>query len=85
MNASPLGRYSEIVAAVTAVALVAAAILAHVGLFAVTDTTWLDTSAAAAIGVLLGQRATTNGAGKVALAAHKRLDALAAPPANDGA
>lgn len=81
---SPLGRYSEVSAAIAAVVLVVSAVLAHLGLVHVTDFAWLDASAGIAIGVVLGQRATTNGAGKLALAAHARLDALNAPPANDG-
>lgn len=88
MQASPLGRFSDVAAAVTALALVAAAILAHMGVVAVADTAWLDTSAGLAIGVILGQRATTNGAGRIAQAAHTRLDAIHAPPAdviNNGA
>lgn len=82
---SPLGRYSEISATVTAIALVLAAVAAHLGLVTVADFAWLDASAGIAVGVVLGQRASTNGAGKLALAAHARLDALNAPPAADGA
>jgi hypothetical protein len=81
---SPLGRYSDLTAAIVAVTLVLAAIAAHLGLVQVTDYAWLDTAAGLAVGVVLGQRASTNGAGKLALAAHARLDALHAPPANDG-
>lgn len=82
---SPLGRYSDAVAAIVAVLIVVSAILAHLQLVAVADTAWLDTSAGLAIGVILGQRATTNGAAKVAAAAHKRLDEIHAPPAETGA
>jgi hypothetical protein len=82
--ASPLGRYSDIVAAMTAVALVIATVLAHTGLLSVADTAWLDTSAGLALGVILGQRATTNGAGRLAATAHHRLDKIGAPPADDG-
>lgn len=81
MTPSPLGRFSDLVAALTAAALVASAILAHMGVVVVADTAWLDTSAGLAIGVILGQRATTNGAGKIAQAAHTRLDAVHAPSA----
>ena len=84
MNASPLGRYSDLVAAIVSVVLVLAAILAHVNLFGAIDTAWLDTSAGLAVGVILGQRATTNGAAKIATAAHVRLDAMGAPPSNTG-
>jgi hypothetical protein len=81
VHSSPLGRFSDIVAALTALALVTAAILAHTGVVPVSDTAWLDTSAGLAIGVILGQRATTNGAAKLAVAAHDRLDKISAPPA----
>ncbi len=84
MSPTPLGRYGEAVAAVTALLLVAAALAAHLGLVPAADTTWLDGVSGLAIGVVLGQRATTNGAAKIALAAHKRLDQIAAPPAADG-
>lgn len=73
---SPLGRYSEIAAAVTAILIVVATIAAHLGLVAVANTAWLDTTAGIAIGVVLGQRATTNGAGKIAAVANARIDEL---------
>lgn len=82
---SPLGRYSDIAAAITALALVAIAILAHANVVHAIDTAWLDTAAGIAIGVILGQRQTTNGAALVAQAAHARLDAIGAPPTSDGA
>lgn len=81
MNASPLGRYSDLVAAITSVILVVAAIAAHTGFVAVPDTSWLDTAAGLAIGVVLGQRATTNGAAKIADGLNQRLDAIGAPSA----
>jgi len=88
LQSSPLGRYSEGAAAVTAIALVTAAVIVHslVALSIVNgnaDTTWLDASAGVAVGVVLGQRQTTNGAAKIAAAAHRRLDAMGAPPADD--
>lgn len=81
---SPLGKYSDVAAALVAVLLVVAAVVAHLGLLVVTeaDHAWLDTSAGIAIGVILGQRATTNGAGKLANTANRRLDAIGAPPAH---
>ena len=82
MSPSPLGRFSEIAALITAVALVASWLLVQLG-FVVGpgDNTALTAAASLAIGVVLGQRSTTNGAAKVAAAAHKRLDAINAPPA----
>lgn len=86
MNASPLGRYSEAAALVTALSVMAAWLAVQVGLLTVPhNPAALNAAATFALGLLLGQRSTTNGAGKLALAAHARLDALSAPPANDGA
>lgn len=86
MSASPLGRYSELAALVTAIAIVAAWLLVQIGLLPTPgDPASLNSAATFAIGLMLGQRSTTNGAGKLALAAHKRLDRLQAPPADDGA
>ncbi len=85
MNASPLGRYSETAALVTALAIVAAWLLVQIGVLPVPgDPAALNAAATFAIGLILGQRSTTNGAGRLALAAHKRLDLLQAPPSNDG-
>lgn len=78
---SPFGRYSDLAALIAGLGLVAAAIVAHLGIVAVTDTAWIDTSAGLAVGVILGQRSTTNGAAKIALAAHARLDAMHVPAA----
>lgn len=83
--ASPLGRYSEPAALGVSLALVVVWLLVQVGVFAPANGGALDSAAALAIGIVLGQRATTNGAAKIAAAAHKRLDAIGAPPAEDGA
>lgn len=78
---SPIGKYSDAVAAITALIIVVAAVLAHLGVVVVSDTNWLDATSGIAIGVILGQRWSTNGAGKLASAANVRLDAIGAPPA----
>lgn len=84
-GASPLGRYSEAAALITALSVMAAWLAVQVGLLSVTtDPASLNAAATFALGLLLGQRSTTNGAGKLALSAHARLDAISAPPANDG-
>jgi len=86
VNASPLGKYGELAATAIALGLVFAALIAH--LFPVLsggNTTWLDNAALLVLGVVLGQRQTTNGAAKIAEAAHKRLDLISAPPADGGA
>jgi len=83
--ASPLGKYGELVAAIVAILLVVAWLgaefAAAIG-FASPPDAAVASAAALAIGVILGQRATTNGAAKIAAAAHKRLDAIGAPPAD---
>jgi succinate-acetate transporter protein len=78
---SPLGRYSDVTAAFAAVILVMAAVLAHLAIVHVSDYAWLDTVAGLAIGVVLGQRASTNGAARLASAANTRLDSIGAPAA----
>lgn len=86
MTASPLGRYGEIVAALVSAAIVIAALISHLfpGLSGAGDTGWVDNAALLVLGVVLGQRATTNGAAKIAQAAHKRLDLIHAPASDDG-
>lgn len=82
-SASPLGRFSEIAALVVAIALIAAWLGVQIGIVAGNnDNTALTAAASLAIGVVLGQRSTTNGAAKVAAAAHRRLDAINAPPSD---
>lgn len=83
MTPSPLGRFSEVAALITAIALVASWLFVQLGIVAGSgDNTALTAAASLAIGVVLGQRSTTNGAAKVAGAAHKRLDAIGAPAAD---
>lgn len=76
---SPLGRYSELVAAAVSIAVVLAWLAALVGLLPAAEASQraLDAAATFVLGVLLGQRATTNGAGRIAQAAHDRIDRLA--------
>ena len=76
VTVSPLGRYSELAATATAIAIVGSAISAHLGIVPVADTAWLDTAAGIAIGVVLGQRQSTNGAGKIAVNAQGRIDSI---------
>lgn len=76
---SPLGKYSEVAALVTALGIVAVWLLSQIGVVPnVGDGTALAQAAALAIGLLLGQRSTTNGAAKIAAAAHQRIDAIEA-------
>lgn len=86
MQASPLGRYSEAAALITALAVVAAWLGVQAGLIMPAATPdALNAAATFALGVILGQRSTTNGAAKIARAANARLDAIGAPPADNGA
>lgn len=82
VSPSPLGKYGDIVAAIASGAVIAAWLLAHLLPSLITDTAVLDSSATFVLGVILGQRATTNGAAKIARAANRRLDAINAPPAD---
>lgn len=80
---SPLGRYSDIITALVTAFLVVSAVLAHV--FATTnDVTFLDAAATLGLGALYGKQSAANGYAQEARAAHRRLDAINAPPADDG-
>lgn len=90
MNGSPLGRYSDVAAAIVAAAVVVLWAVAHGALVIAAalggpeikvDTQQIDLAATLVLGVVLGQRATTNGASKLAAATNLRLDAIGAPPA----
>lgn len=88
---SPLGKYSDVAATIVVVfvvlawlaihgAIAAAALIGHT-IGTPPDTTQLDLAATLVLGVVLGQRATTNGATQVAQSANPRLDAIGAPSA----
>lgn len=77
-----LGQYSELVSALITAFLIVAAVLAHVFLPS-TDLTFVDAAALLALGALYGKTSAANGYAKSAFAAHKRLDAIGAPAAND--
>lgn len=79
-SASPFGKFAEIGAIVAALLVIAAWLASIVGVFPKDET--LTTIALSAIMLLLGQRATTNGAAKIAAAANLRLDAIGAPSAD---
>lgn len=80
---SPLGKYSEIVTALVTAFLIVAAVVSHMaGL--VSDLTFIDAAAMMGLGALYGKQSAANGYAAEARAAHKRLDRLGAPPADDG-
>lgn len=88
---SPLGRYSDIASTAVAILVILAWLVIHGGIAlaelighvagALPDTTQVDLAATLVLGVVLGQRAATNGAGVKADGANLRLDAIGAPPA----
>lgn len=88
---SPLGRYSDVASTAVAVLVILAWLIIHGGIALAVilghpaatapDTTQVDLAATLVLGVVLGQRAATNGAGVQAGAANLRLDAIGAPPA----
>lgn len=79
MSHSPLGRFTELAALVTALAVAGAWLLVQLGLIgSAVNTTALDIAAGTAIGILLGQRQATNSAGQAAASAHDRLDHIEA-------
>lgn len=78
-SANPLGKYAEIVASIVAVAVIATSLALFIldpgGIPpSLNDAFWVS------VGIVFGTRAATNGAGRVAAAAHARLDAIGAPP-----
>ncbi len=88
---SPLGKYSDVAAAVVGIGVVLVWLAIHGGIIlaqalgrlpgVAPDTSQLDLAATLVLGVVLGQRATTNGASAVAQSANTRLDAIGAPSA----
>jgi hypothetical protein len=79
----PLGKHSQLVAAVVALAI----ILAQVGVWtaqafgiALAPPTGLEQAFYVAIGAVFGAAATTAVNGQTIEAAHRRLDRIAAPP-----
>lgn len=79
-SASPFGRFADAGALLVALLVVVAWLASIAGLFPKDD--GLTTVAIGAVGLLLGQRSTTNGAAKIGAAANLRLDAIGAPSAD---
>ena len=88
---SPLGKYSDVAATVVGIGVVLVWLAIHAAIVigqasgrltgALPDTTQLDLASTLVLGIVLGQRATTNGATAVAQSANTRLDAIGAPSA----
>lgn len=95
-SGTPLGRYGPVVAALTALSVLFAALGAHLaGAISaalgspgrVSSDPFLDSAALLVIGVVLGASALggqAQAAHDSAIAANLRLDRLGAPPAGDG-
>jgi hypothetical protein len=92
VSGSPLGKYSDVAATAVGLAVVFAWVVIHAGIVLVQaighvlpptiDTSQIDLAAFTVLGVVLGQRATTNGASTIAQSANVRLDAIGAPSAS---
>lgn len=83
ITSSPFGKYAELITSTMTAFLIVVAVLSHV-FGATTDLTFVDMAAATALGAVFGKTSAANGYAAQAQAAHKRLDAIGAPPANDG-
>lgn len=86
MSHGPLGKYSQMVAAVLATFIVVAAVAMRIiGVF-VTGTVFsvpfIDNAAWVALGAVFGASAATSVNGNQIQAAHRRLDQISAPPAD---
>jgi 4-hydroxybenzoate polyprenyltransferase len=83
LTGSPLGKYSQIVAAVVAILVIAAALFLHA--FRVSVDPFIDNMALIAFGAIFGASASTavtNGSIKRDVdALHKRIDAAGVPAA----
>lgn len=87
MNPSPFGRYAEILATLVAVGSILAAVMGHLFVMIrpeLRPDTFLDNIALLAFGAVFAGQASKNGAARIAVSAHQRLDEIGAPPANDG-
>jgi hypothetical protein len=83
----PLGKHSQLVAAVVALAIILAQIsvwTAQAFGLAVAPPTGLEQAFYVAIGAVFGAAATTAVNGQTIEAAHRRLDRIAAPPSGGG-
>ena len=79
MTGGPLGKYSQLVAAVVALAVIGSTIALR---FLGQSDPFIDNMALLALGAVFGAAASTAVNGDKIEAAHKRLDIIAAPPAD---
>lgn len=76
----PLGKYSQIVAAIVSIGVIATALALRA--FGTPDT-FADNLALLAAGAIFGSFAAVNGIKPAVSAAHKRMDAAGIPPADE--
>lgn len=77
-----LGKYQEGITAGITAFLIVVAVLAHI--FNIGgDLTFVDAAALLALGATYGKQSAANGYARATMAAHKRLDAINAPPADE--
>lgn len=83
----PLGKYSQVVAALIAIGTIGTALIMHAAIvilgLSVPEgrTAFVDNAALIALGAVFGAVAAVNGVKPSITAAHKRLDSIHAPPA----
>lgn len=82
MLGSPLGKYAQVVAAAVSVGTIATALISRPLGF---SDPFIDNVALIAVGAIFGSFAAVNGIKGDVTAAHVRLDAIHAPPAQEAA
>lgn len=84
-SVNPFGKYSDILTTIIAVILIVAAIAQHMAATVLGQpSAFIDDAAILALGAMFGKVSAANGYAAMAASAHKRLDLIGAPPANDG-
>lgn len=81
---NPFGKYSDILTTLVAAFVIGAAVIQHlVPALASQPSSFIDDTAILALGAMFGKLSAANGYALMAVQAHKRLDAIGAPPAGD--
>jgi hypothetical protein len=78
---TPLGKYAELIASIISLAVIGVTLAAYL-IEPNNVPTLLNDAFWVCLGVVFGTRVATNGAGRMAAAAHMRLDAIGAPAAD---
>lgn len=83
---NPFGKYSDILTTIVAAFVIIGDVVIHAwGLHPGADSTFIDAAAWISLGSMFGKVSAANGYAAMARSAHARLDAIGAPPSNDGA